>query len=88
MQKYSGGQALLEHMLQGHRVSQLEAMLLLGVQNPNAEITRIKRQSFVVKTQRVPMARIIARIQQYTSCEAPADLPAREILMSEYWIEK
>jgi hypothetical protein len=87
MPKFSGKQALLEHMLAGHRVSLLEAILLFGVQAPNAEFTRIKRQNFIVRSEKVPMARILVRIKKYTNCEAPSDLPTREILMTEYWIE-
>jgi hypothetical protein len=88
MAKFSGKQALLEYMLDGNRVSLLEAILLFGVQAPNAEFTRIKRQNFIVKSQKVPMARIMARIQKYTACEAPSELPTREILMTEYWLDR
>ena len=60
--KYQPAMALREHMLEGNRVSVLEAMLLFGVQNPNAEITRLKKDGFLVKSQRASMAKIILRI--------------------------
>ena len=36
MAKFRPSVALREHMLEGHPVSLLEAILLFGVQNPNA----------------------------------------------------
>ena len=80
--------ALREHMLEGHRISLLEAMLLFGVQNPNAEFARMKKDGFLVKSQRAPMARIIRRINEHTVCKVPEGLPYVEIQLTEYWISK
>lgn len=86
--KYQPAMALREHMLEGHRVSLLEAMLLFGVQGPNAELGRMKKDGFLIKSQRVPMAKIIRRINEYTECKVPQDLPYVEIQMTEYWVSK
>lgn len=75
-------------MLDGHRVSLLEAILLFGVQNPNAELTRLKKDGFLVKSERVSMAKILRRINENTSCHPPEQLPYKEIFMSEYWISR
>lgn len=75
-------------MLAGNRVSLLEALLLFGVQNPNAEFTRIKKDGFLLKSERCPMAKIIKRINDYTVCKVPENLPFREIHMTEYWISR
>lgn len=83
---YQPAMALREHMLAGHRVSLLEAILLFGVQGPNAEFTRMKKDGFLIKSQKVPMAKIIRRINEYTECKVPGDLPYREISLTEYWI--
>lgn len=80
--------ALREHMLNGNRVSLLEAILLFGVQNPNAELTRLKKDGFLVKSERVSMAKIIRRLNEYTTCSTPNNLPYKEIQMSEYWISR
>ena len=80
--------ALREHMLEGHRVSLLEAMLLFGVQNPNAELARMKKDGFLIKSQRAPMAKILRRINEFTECKVPKDLPYVEIQMTEYWISR
>lgn len=86
--KYQPASALREHLLEGHRVSLLEAMLLFGVQNPNAELARMKKDNFLIKSQRVPMAKIIRRINEYTECKVPENLPYREIQLTEYWISR
>jgi len=83
---YQPAMALREHMLAGNRVSLLEAILLFGVQGPNAEFGRLKKDGYIVKSQRVPMARIIRRINEYAQCAPPPDLPHREIFLTEYWI--
>lgn len=86
--KYQPAMALREHMLNGHRVSLLEGMLLFGVQNPNAELARMKKDNFIIKSQRVPMAKIIRRINESTICKVPENLPYREIHMTEYWVSR
>jgi hypothetical protein len=86
--KYQPAMALREHMLEGNRVSILEAMLLFGVQNPNAELTRLRKMGFLVKAQKAPMAKIIRRINEYASCKVPKNLPYTEILFTEYWVSK
>ncbi|MFZ4380925.1 MAG: helix-turn-helix domain-containing protein [Sandarakinorhabdus sp.] len=75
-----------EYLLEGNRVSLLEAMLLFGVQNPNAEFTRLKKDGFVVKSGRVSMAKIIRRLNEVAVCQPPPALPYKEIFMTEYWI--
>lgn len=86
--EYQPAIAFREHMLEGHHISPLEAMLLFGVLAPNAELTRMKKNGFLIKSQRVPMAKIIRRINEYTICKVPKDLPYQEIQMTEYWISK
>lgn len=80
--------AMREHLLTGARVSLLEAMLLFGVQNPNAELARLKKDGFLISSSRVSMAKIIRRINEYAACQPPSNLPFREIQMTEYWIKR
>ena len=85
---FNGSEAVLEHMLQGHRVSILEAMLLFGVQDLPANIGRMRRAGHLIKSERVPMAKVMKRINQYTICKVPDNLPYKEIKVSEYWISR
>jgi hypothetical protein len=85
---YKSQLALKEHMLEGHRVSILEALLLFGVQSLTRTITAFKRDRFLIKSERVPMAKVLRRLNQYSTCEPPKELPIREIQVMEYWISK
>jgi len=88
MSNYRSSEALRDHMLDGNLTSLLEAMLLFGVQNPNAEFARIKKDGFPIKSRRVPMTKIIVRTNKFAQCTPPIDLPQKEIFMTEYWIER
>jgi hypothetical protein len=87
MPSYSSSDPLREHMLEGHVISLLEANLIFGVQSLTAEIGRIKRDGFSIKSRRVSMTKILLRTNKFAKCTPPADLPHKEILMTEYWIE-
>ena len=86
--KYGNVFALKEHMLKGKRISRLESILLFGVQNFTAVLSNIKKEGYIIKKEPVAMAKVIRRINKYTSCKPPKNLPTKEILMTEYWISK
>ncbi|MDA9967139.1 hypothetical protein N9D70_00885 [bacterium] len=88
MSKFRAVDAMREHMFEGNPVSLIEAILLFGVQNPNAEFTRIRKDGFVMKSQKVAMTKLLTRINKFAHFEPPADLPHKEITMTEYWIER
>lgn len=85
---YEPARALLEHMLSGHPITIIEALVLFGVQNPNAEFARIKKDGFWIESRRIPLATAVRRINQYATLKPPADLPTREITVTEYRIKK
>jgi len=80
--------ALREHMLEGHRVSLLEAILIFGVQSLNAELARLKKDGFLIRSEKVSMAKVLRRTNEYASCRPPDNLPFKEIVMTEYWISR
>lgn len=88
MPSFQPSLALREHMLEGNKVSLLEALLLFGVQSLNAELGRLKKDGFLIKDQRVSMAVVIRRLNDVTICKPPTNLPFREIMMTEYWISR
>jgi len=87
MSKYSAPDALRTFLLEGNPVSVLEATLLFGVQSARYEMLRLKKEGYIVKKQRVPMIKILARLNGMAVCQPPSNLPVREILMTEYWIQ-
>ena len=48
--KFKPTDALKEHLLSGGEVSILEAYVVFGVQNINAELGRLKKTGFIVQT--------------------------------------
>lgn len=88
MPKFQPSLALREHMLEGNRVSLLEALLIFGVQSLNAELARLKKDGFLIKSESVSMAKVIRRTNEFAICQPPSALPFREIVMTEYWISR
>jgi len=87
MAKFRPSVALREHMLEGHPVSLLEAILLFGVQNPNAEFARMKKDGFLINSQQIPMAAVLRRMNEFTVCKPPHQLPYKEMTLKQYWVE-
>ena len=87
MSKFSSCDALRMYMLEGKPISNLESMVLFGARGPTAEMSRLRRDGFIIKKQTVPMLKILARLNKIAVCRPPSDLPVREILMTEYWIQ-
>ena len=75
-------------MENGRRISRLESQILFGVQNLTADISQLKRQGYMIKSKKVPMARILKRMNDYCTVIPPKQLPVRDIMVSEYWISK
>ena len=84
---FQGALALREHMLEGNPVTALEAMLLFGVQNPNAEFTRLKKE-FLLKPSSINMLKVVRRINTYAQLKIPDNLPAIEIVFTQYEISR
>jgi len=84
--KYGNVTALREYMLLGNKVTILEAMLVFGVQALNRSLTTMKRDGYIIKSQRVSMVKVIRRLNELTVCKPPEELPIKEVVMTEYWI--
>ena len=78
--------AMLEHLLAGHEITLLESQILFGEQALNNALTRFRRQGFIIKKRKVPLAKAITRANKYCELTAPKDLPIREISITEYLI--
>jgi hypothetical protein len=88
MAKFQPALALREHMLEGNRVSLLEAILVFGVQSLNAELARLKKDGFIIRSEKVSMAKVLRRANEFAECKPPSNLPFKEIVMTEYWISR
>ena len=88
LQGFPAAEAMLEHMLEGNLISLIEAMNMFGVCNPAAVLTKLRKGGHIIHSRRVPMIKIIVRMNQYMVMKPPADLPTKECLMVEYWISR
>ena len=84
---YSAVDALKEHMLSGEKITVLEAQALFGVQGLTMEISRLRKQGFLIKKQNIPLARVVRRMNQFCVFSPPKDLPIIEIKTTEWWIQ-
>ena len=80
--------AMLDFMLEGNVVSLLEMMSMFGVCNPAAELTKIRKDGWIIESRRVPMTKIMVRMNKVMQFTPPKQLPHKECLMMEYWISK
>ena len=85
---YGNVMALKEHMLEGYKISILESLLLFGVQDLKSAIRHMRNEGYFIKSEKVAMAKILQRINKFTTCKSPKNLPTKEILSKEYWISK
>ena len=76
--------ALKEHMLDGNHISRLESLVIFGVSNLTALISHMKKEGYLIKSQKVSMIKIVQRVKEYALCQPPKNLPTKEILMIEY----
>lgn len=83
-----GETACREYLLDGEKVTQLEASLLFGVGLLSRLISRMRREGYVIKSQRCTYAAVVVRVNQYAKLTPPSNLPIREIIFTEYWISK
>jgi hypothetical protein len=51
-------------------------------------IAAMRRQGFVIESRTVPYAAAVVRINKHAVLQPPANLPIREIALTEYWINK
>ena len=86
--KYGNSSALKNHILTGKRVSQIDALLIFGVQSITKLITLMRRDGFNVVSETVPMIRVLRRVNKYCHVETPKNLPIKEVYVTEYWVRK
>ena len=86
--KYGAISALTDHMLKGNRVSRVESLVIFGVQNFTAVLSNLKKERYIIRKEAVTMAKILRRLNEYATCEVPKNLPAKNIIMHEWWVSK
>lgn len=81
--------AVKEHLLSGKPLTRLEALVLYGCSNLPEVVYELRKQKFpVTGDKKVPYATAMVRINEHAVLKPPANLPIREIMLTEYRLER
>ena len=79
--------AVREHLAGGQPITRLEALVLYGVANLPDVIKEMRQQGWMIASRWVPYAMAVRRINEQAVLHPPANLPVREIQLTEYWVK-
>ncbi len=80
--------AVKEHLAAGNRITHLESLTLFGVPSLTKVISDMRRDGWVIQSGLVSYAAAVARVNRHAQFQPPANLPVREIQLTEYWVSK
>ena len=80
--------AVKEHLHAGKPITRLEALVLYGVSNLADVVSGMRKEGWTIQSRPVPFAAAVKRVNESAVVQPPANLPIREIQLTEYWMEK
>ncbi|MBL8545361.1 MAG: hypothetical protein JNL81_02800 [Hyphomonadaceae bacterium] len=80
--------AAKEHLVSGLPLTRLEALIFFGVSNLPELVYEMRKQGWKVESRAVPYAAALVRVNKHATLKPPANLPVREITLTEYWVSK
>ena len=86
--RYGTALAVREHLAEGNPITLLEALALFGFSGLTQLVSDMRREGWVIKSRTVPYMAAMARVNQVAKFSPPANLPVREICLTEYWVSK
>ena len=86
--RHSGVLAAREHLLSGQPMTRLEAIVLFGVPDLTKPISDLRRDGFIIETRQVAYAAAVARVNRHAVLKPPANLPVKEITLTDYWVSR
>jgi hypothetical protein len=81
-------QAAKDHMLEGNPLTRLEALVLFGVSNLPELVYELRGQGFVINAKPITFAAAMVRVNRHALLQPPANLPIRDIKLTEYRVSK
>ena len=87
MKPLNSGLALAakEHIASGQPITRLEALALYGLSNLTDLVSEMRKQGWTIHSRQVPYATAVTRVNKHATFIPPANLPIREVLLTEYW---
>ncbi len=86
--RYGMVTAAKEHLAAGEPITRLEAMVLYGISNLTDMISEMRKQGWVIESRQVASVAALARVNRHAQLVPPANLPVREIQLTEYWVSR
>jgi hypothetical protein len=86
--RHSGVLAAREHLLSGEPMTRLEAIILFGVPDLTKLISDLRHEGFTIRIRQVPYATAVTRVNRHATLQPPANLPVKEIALTDYWVSK
>ena len=86
--RYGLATAAKEHLAAGEPITRLEALVLYGVSNLPDVVAELRQQGWVIESRPVAYAAALARVNRHAQLVPPANLPVREIQLTEYWLSR
>ena len=80
--------AVREHLAEGEPITQLEALAMFGFSGLTPLISDLRREGWVIKSHSIPYMVALAIVNEVAKLIPPANLPIREIRLTEYWMSK
>jgi hypothetical protein len=80
--------AAKEHLVSGLPLTRLEALVFFGVSNLPELVYEMRKQGWKIESRSVPYAAALVRVNKHATLKPPANLPVREITLTEYWVSK
>jgi len=86
--RYGLATGVKEHLQSGEPITRLDALVLYGVSNMPDVISEMRKQGWVIESRPVSLAAALTRVNRRAQVVPPANLPVREIQLTEYWLSK
>ena len=80
--------AVKEQLLSGKPLTRLEAIVLFGCSNLPEVVYELRKTVQIDATKRVPYATAMVRINEHATLKPPANLPIRDIMLTEYRLKR
>ena len=78
--------AVREYLANGQPLTELESVVLFGVTSLTDLVSSLRKEGWVFNSQRIPYAKAMRRVNEFAVLKPPAELPIRELQLTEWWV--